>query len=75
MSEDFTAWDQISVARAIAIGNLKMIAEYLNERECEEGAVILTNDEILKFQRLLYEECLSNLEREHITFEEFIYGK
>lgn len=68
--DGFSGWDNISVARSIAYGNVLQIARHLNDRDNYNPE--LSQEEIDKFQKYLYENCLSHSEREKLPFQEFV---
>lgn len=71
--DGFSDWGDVSVARAIAYTNVKIIARHLKSRENFDPE--LSDSEIEKMQLYLYNECLSPDEQGAITFDEFAHGK
>lgn len=70
MPDSFANWDNVSVARAITYTNVVQIAQHLNSRDNYDPE--LSPEEIDKFQKYLYEDCLSSAERAKLPFYEFI---
>ena len=72
-SDSFADWDNVSVARSIEYTNVRSIARHLGSRDNYDPE--LSDTEIVKFQRYLYEDCLTPDEKKRITFDEFIDRK
>lgn len=68
--DGFSDWDNISVARAIAYGNVLQMARHLNDGDNYDPE--LSQEEIDKFQRYIYNDCLSSAERKKLPFQEFV---
>ena len=68
--DGFANWDDVSVARTIAYSNVIQIAQHLSSRDNYDPE--FSPEEIFKFQKYLYADCLSNSERERLPFHEFI---
>ncbi len=73
LPDSFSNWDNVSVARAICYTQVQGIAQHLNSRD--NYSPELTPDEIRKIQQLLYNDCLTESEKEKLSFEEFIDTK
>lgn len=68
--DGFADWDNVSVARAIAYGNVIQIAQHLTSRDNYDPE--LSHEETDKFQKYLYTDCLSSSERAKLPFHDFI---
>ena len=68
--DGFASWGDVSVARAIAYSNVMQIAQHLSSRDNYDPE--FSPEEILKFQKYLYADCLNNSERDKLPFHEFI---
>lgn len=68
--DSFHDWDNVSVARAICYSQVQSIAQHLNSRDNYEPE--FTKEEIARFQKFLFNDCLNPDEKMNITFDEFI---